>query len=61
MTVRQIVTAARKGNIQGLTLGQLQIAALKAFPSSLYQKVVRAEINRRLDAGEKVTIPVRYE
>lgn len=41
------------------TLGQLQIAALKAFPSSPYQLEIRAEINRRHERGEKVWTPTR--
>ena len=39
------------------TLSQLQVAALKAFPSSPYQLAIRAEINRRHARGEKTWLP----
>lgn len=35
----------------GMTVGQLQIAALKAFPSSPYQIAINAEINKRAVEG----------
>lgn len=39
------------------TIDQLQIAALKAFPSSPYQREIRAEIDRRHARGEKPYFP----
>jgi len=39
------------------TLSQLQIAALKAFPSSPYQREIRAEIDKRHARGEKTWLP----
>ena len=39
------------------TVSQLQIAALKAFPSSPYQLEIRAELNRRHARGERAWVP----
>jgi len=41
------------------TIGQLQIAALRAFPSSPYQLEIRAEIDRRHARGERAWTPIR--
>jgi hypothetical protein len=44
-------------SLEEMTLSQLQLAALKAFPSSPAQKEIQAEIKKRLDRGEKTWLP----
>lgn len=43
--------------LEKASIGQLQIAALKAFPSSPYQKEIRAEIDKRHARGERQWVP----
>ena len=53
MTNRQIMTHARRGELDKLTYSQLQIAALIARASSPFQKSIRAEMDaRRKDASK---------
>lgn len=47
----------KKVALKDATIGQLQIAALKAFPSSPYQKEIRAELDRRHARGERAWVP----
>jgi hypothetical protein len=44
-------------SIKDMTLSRLQIAALKAFPSSPIQKEIQKEIRKRIQQGEKTWFP----
>lgn len=54
---RAATRQAHAGKFTGLTVGQLELAALKAFPSSPRQLAIRGEINRRLARGERAWTP----
>jgi hypothetical protein len=54
LTGRQAAAAARRGEFTRITTSMLEVLALKAYPSSPYQKSIRAEINRRRQAATVV-------
>jgi hypothetical protein len=47
MTLRTIMAHARRGAFDKLTLSQLELAALHAFPSSPLQKSIQSARDKR--------------